>query len=268
MTTAVVLARGLGKRMQAADPSVTLQGDAAAAAASGVKTLVPDARGRPLIDHILTSMADAGIGRVVMVVAPDHETIASHLRLHPPRRLSVEFAVQREPLGTADAVLAAEELTRTGPFLVANADNLYPVAALRLLLDLGSPGLIGFDREALVAGGIPAERVSAFGLIRSDADGDLVELVEKPDETEMAAMGDDAMVSMNLWRFDDGIFEACREVPLSSRGERELPQAVAFHLSLGGRYRVLPFAGPVFDLSRRGDISSVGAALAAREVST
>ncbi len=266
--TAVVLARGLGRRMQADDPAIALSPDAAAAARAGIKTLVPDALGRPLLDHILTSLADAGIVRVVLVVAPDHEAISDHLSHHRPSRLHIQYAVQPQPRGTADALLAAADLTADEPFLVLNADNLYPVAALRLLAELERPGLIGFDRTALVAGGIPADRVQAFALISVDSSGDLAGLLEKPTDEEMAAVDPSAPVSMNLWRFDRGIIAACRDVEVSSRGERELPQAVALHLEHGGRYAVVPHAGQVLDLSRRGDINSVGRILAERLVAT
>lgn len=266
--TAVVLARGLGRRMQADDPAVTLSTGAAAIARAGIKTLVPDALGRPLLDHILTSLADAGITRVVLVVAPDHEAIAEHLSQHRPARLLIQYAIQQQPLGTADAVLAAAELVADEPFLVLNADNLYPVAALRLLVELDRPGLIGFDRTALVEGGLPADRVQAFALISVDGQGNLSGMVEKPTDEEMAALSQDAPVSMNLWRFDGGIIEACRDVEVSIRGERELPQAVSLHVRRGADYAVLPHAGQVLDLSRRGDIDAVGRVLAERPVAT
>jgi glucose-1-phosphate thymidylyltransferase len=266
--TAVVLARGLGRRMQADDPGVTLPPGAVAAATAGIKTLVPDALGRPLLDHILTSLADAGIVRVVLVVAPDHQAIVDHLSVNRPARLKIDCAVQHQPLGTADALLAAAAAVADQPFLVLNADNLYPVEALRMLAELDRPGLIGFERSALVEGGIPADRVQAFALVAVRSDGNLSSMIEKPSHEEMAALGADAPVSMNLWRFDHGIFSACQDVEVSPRGERELPQAVALHLSRGATYAVVPYAGRVLDLSRRSDIEAVGRILASLRVAT
>ena len=43
----------------------------------------------------------------------------------------MSFAEQAEPKGTADAVLAVERFTGSSPFLVLNADNLYPATAVR-----------------------------------------------------------------------------------------------------------------------------------------
>jgi glucose-1-phosphate thymidylyltransferase len=94
------------------------------------------------------------------------------------------------------------------------------------------------------------------------ADGFLEEIVEKPNETAFEAMGPQALVSMNLWAFTPAMFEACRRVKPSPRGELELPHAVRIAMKdLGERFRVLPFVTPVLDLGRRGDVASVAAFL-------
>jgi glucose-1-phosphate thymidylyltransferase len=255
--TAVILARGLGSRMRHEDDTTTLDPLQLQAAAAGLKSMIPDAAGRPFLDHILSSLADAGVVRVVLVVAPDASVIPAHYAAHPPRRVSLEWAVQTEARGTADAVLSAESQVRGRPFLVLNADNLYPVAAIRALVSLGEPGLIAFDREALVRdGNINANRVAAFALLELDSQGYLVRLVEKPDAATARSFGG-TWVSMNLWRFDDEIFAACRDVPLSVRGEHELPQAVMLAVHRGARLRAVTMHAGVLDLSSRGDIVAV-----------
>ena len=77
----------------------------------------------------------------------------------------------------------------------------------------------------------------------------------------MEAAGPEALISMNVWRFDARIFGACRDVPVSSRGEQELPQAVGLAASRGVCFEVLPVAGRVLDLSSRADVAEVGRAL-------
>jgi glucose-1-phosphate thymidylyltransferase len=67
---------------------------------------------------------------------------------------------------------------------------------------------------------------------------------------------------MNLWGFTPKIFEACRMVKPSARGELELPDAVRILMTdLGERVRVFPFAAPVLDLGTRADVASVEASL-------
>jgi glucose-1-phosphate thymidylyltransferase len=99
---------------------------------------------------------------------------------------------------------------------------------------------------------IPPERVAAFAWIRT-RDGFLDSIVEKPDARTAADMAD-ALVSMTCWRFDERIFDACRAVRPSARGELELPEAVSIAMRRGVRFRVLPVEAGVLDISTRADI--------------
>jgi hypothetical protein len=59
----------------------------------------------------------------------------------------------------------------------------------------------------------------------------------------------------------------CRDVPLSARGELELPAAVEHALHTGAmRFRAIRVESPVLDLSRQVDIASVASRLAGVEV--
>jgi glucose-1-phosphate thymidylyltransferase len=261
---AIILARGLGSRMRRAAEAVALEPAQQAAADRGQKAMMPVADGRPFLDFVLSALADAGITEVCLVVAPDHQAIVGHFAEHPPHRVKLSYAVQAEPTGTADAVLAAEGWTAGRDFLVLNADNLYPIEALQALVQLECPGVIAFDRTTLVErGNIPDERIQSFALLQTDTDGMLTHLVEKPDAETFARLGPHAAgVSMNLWRFDRAIFEACRRVTLSSRGERELPEAVAQGVKHGLRLLVIPLRAGVLDLSARSDVGEVSRRLA------
>ena len=75
------------------------------------------------------------------------------------------------------------------------------------------------------------------------------------------------LVSMNCWRFDARIFDACRDVAPSPRGEVELPQAVMLAIERGVPFRAIPATGPVLDLSRRADAAAVAARLRGATVS-
>lgn len=266
-TRAVVLARGLGSRMRAADPGAEMTAEQAAAADAGAKAMMP-VHGRPFLDYVLSALADAGISEVALIVAPDHARLRQHYGADaPPARLAVSFVVQPDALGTADAILAAESWAAGTPFLAMNADNLYPVPALRDLTALDTPGLPAFDADELVrSGNIPADRIRAFALVRSDAQGFLTGIVEKPGRHAFAAPdgagATSRLVSMNCWRFDARIFPACREVPRSARGEFELPEAVGLAVRRGVRFAVRRARGPVLDLSTRADAAEVANRLA------
>jgi glucose-1-phosphate thymidylyltransferase len=152
------------------------------------------------------------------------------------------------------------------PFLVLNADNLYPVDVLRSLVALDGPGLPAFERARLVEeSGFPEDRVAQFAVVRVDGEGWLAGIEEKPDPRDLDATGPRALISMNVWRFDARIFDACRDVPRSPRGEHELPEAVGLAAARGVRFRVLPGRGAVLDLSRQADIARVSAQLQGKE---
>ena len=261
---AVVLARGLGTRMRASRAAGSgLTSQQATAAASGYKALMPIGEHR-LIDYSLSALADAGIERAVLVVGPEHEDFRRHIDSLERTRLTIDLAVQVNPLGTADAVLSAEAAVGGESFLMVNGDNYYPRQVLRDLASHRGNALAGFDRAALVAeSNIPAERIAAFAIVRA-RDGALEEIVEKPAAEVVRAAGAHAPVSMNAFRFTPEIFAACRRIAPSPRGELEIVDAVR---ALRGPVSVLPATGAVLDLSRREDIGEVEARLADVEVS-
>jgi dTDP-glucose pyrophosphorylase len=263
---AVILARGLGTRMRRGDQTAPLDPQQAALAASGLKAMIPV--GRPFLDYVLSALADAGYRRTCLVVAPEHEAIRDYYtRQSPPRRLQIEFAVQLEPRGTADAVAVAEWFAGRDPFVVLNSDNYYPIAALNALREATGPAAALFDWEALLAGNLSEERLRRFGVGMVDQWGRLLRIIEKPDEAAWHALPRPILVSMNCWRFESPIFNACRSIGLSPRGELELTDAVQYAIDvLGQPFRGLTIRAAVLDLTNRADIATVAERLAGVEV--
>jgi len=256
VTKAVILARGLGTRMRAADPNAPSMAETDL----DMKALIRV--GRPFLDYVLSALADAGFTDACLVVGPEHTAIREYYAAVAPRRIAIAFAIQEHALGTANALLSAEPFAGGEAFLVLNSDNYYPCEVLAALQKLGEPGLAAFDRESLVRdSNIPRERVRSYAVLDVDADGYLARIVEKPSEEQ--AIADDAYVSMNCWRLDSSIFQACREIPRSSRGEFELPDAVQHGIdALGLRFKAIAIHAGVLDLSYRGDIAEVARRLA------
>jgi glucose-1-phosphate thymidylyltransferase len=257
---AVVLARGLGTRMRQATGG-ELDHEQARAAEAGAKAMMP-ITGRPFLDYILSALADAGYTDVCLVVAPNHETIAHHYAgAGRPRRIRLDFAVQDQPIGTADAVAAAEAWTGDDPFLVINGDNYYAVRTLASLVGRRGAATALYRPDALLAkSNIPAERIRAFALGVVE-EGRLARIVEKPTPEQAAALGDTALISMTCWRMPPAIHAACRGVARSARGEFELVDAVNALIAAGVRFEVVVAEDGVLDLSRRGDVAAVERAL-------
>lgn len=124
----VVLAAGAGTRMKSAIP----------------KVLHPVA-GKPMLAHVLASVARLKPAKVVGVIAPGAGTVAKAFAPHPT-------AVQKAALGTGDAVKAALPNLKghTGPVLVVYGDSpLITTASLQRLLEScrkakASVGVLGF----------------------------------------------------------------------------------------------------------------------------
>lgn len=248
--------------MRQADAGVALDAEQEAMASQGLKPMVRV--GRPLLDYILSGLADIGARSVCLVIGPEHVAIREYYRdAVPLSRLTLSFAIQERPLGTADAMLAAESFAAGESVLALNGDNYYPASGLTALAALSRAGLIGFRQSGLLAdGSIPAERVRAFALIAADGEGNLTRIVEKPTADQAATFGPDPLVSMNAWLLPPSIYDACRSVTPSSRGELELQDAIRISMDRHGeRYQVVESSQAVLDLSGRSDIPGVTARL-------
>ncbi len=107
-------------------------------------------------------------------------------------------------------------------------------------------------------------RSFAVGQVR---DGYLVDVIEKPDEATWRALARPIWLSMNCWQFRATVFDSCRAIGPSARGEYEIPDAVRHSIRvLGERFRAVTVSEPVLDITSRRDVASVAEKLAGVEV--
>ncbi len=153
---AVVLAAGKGTRMKSDLP----------------KVLHPVA-GRPMINAVLASVAEAGCARAVLVLAPGMDEVA--------RAAGVDTAVQHVALGTAHAVLAARDNLAgfDGPVLILFGDTplMRPETLTRMAAALDATAAVA------VLGMRPADP-GQYGRLICGADGALEAIVEYNDASE------------------------------------------------------------------------------------
>ncbi len=253
-----IFERGLGTILKKNDDAAQLDSDQAAIAQTGVKALIPI--DRPFLDYVLSALADAGYKQICLVVGPEQHQLRDYYTNEVKlTRITIDFAVQLKPKGTADAVAAAENFAANEPFIIINSDNYYPVDALAGLREIDTPGLAAFNRVSMINhSNVPAERITKFAVIRTTDDNFLQEVIEKPDDATLATLPESVGVSMNCWRFDSSIFKACRVIKPSPRGELEITDAVmAAMQQFNAKFKVLTFDSAVLDMSSRGDIESV-----------
>lgn len=250
--------------MRAADASAVLDDTQAKVAEAGVKGMIDV--GRPFLDYVISAVADAGITDVCLVIGPEHDLIRDYYGdPELTRRVRIHFAVQEEPLGTANAVAAAREFAGEDRFIALNSDNYYRASGLRALAACPGNAALGYDRQALTEqSNIPADRIAAFAIMVTEGSR-LQSIVEKPEPQTLAAHPD-APISMNAWLFGPEVFTACDSISPSVRGEYEITDAVRFLIEAGHPVYVAPLAEGVLDMSTRGDVAAVKAALSGIEV--
>jgi len=230
----------------------------------GWKAFIPMKDGRPFLDYTICTLRKAGFREVCIVLGPEHEEVMRYYREVDERLpdMSISFAIQERPLGTADAVYSARSFVGGDSFIVLNGDNLYPGDAVELLRRQEEEicYVVGFERESLISGSnFDADRIRSFSVMEVDDDWNLVRIIEKPEDPEMYRTRRGVLVNMNLWRFTPDIFWACERVkPHPVRGEYELTAAVQLLIDAGRKpVKVIPVRAGVLDLTYRADIPEV-----------
>jgi bifunctional UDP-N-acetylglucosamine pyrophosphorylase / glucosamine-1-phosphate N-acetyltransferase len=209
VAVAVVLAAGQGTRMRSAVP----------------KVLHPLC-GRPMVLWPVAAAREAGARDVVVVGGPDR-ALAEHLPA------GVELAVQEQPRGTGDAVLAAAELIDPASTVLVLAGDvpLITAAAVRELLDAHAAGpraATMMTMELADPGGYGRVVRGAEGAVEA-----VVEVKEAGDATpEQLAIRE---VNTGVFAFDGGaLVGALRRIrPDNAQGEYYLPDVLPI-LRAGG----------------------------------
>jgi glucose-1-phosphate thymidylyltransferase/glucose-1-phosphate adenylyltransferase len=270
----LILAGGMASRMKKAlaeensdlDPKLVAQANAV------TKGMIQVGKnGKTLIDYQLYNAHLAGIEEVMLLLHPtdnvSQEYCESLMEKDATWGMTIVFARQQiaadreKPAGTADAVyqaLSQHADWQKGRVIVCNSDNLYSVNALKTLWASEVPqALISYHRDSLL---YPAERISAFALIRTDEEGYLLEIIEKPTKEqadELMAKQGRLGVSMNVFVFEASTFlPYLAKTPFHPvRNEKELPTSVVmFGEGEGKGFFAIPLAENVPDLTSKEDI--------------
>lgn len=158
---AVVLAAGKGTRMKSARAKV-----------------LHEIGGRPLAWYPVKRALDAGASPVVVVVGHQAEAVEAALAAALPGA-PIRFAVQREQLGTAHAVLAARRALRghEGPVAILSGDT--PLLESATLLSVVRARARA--RAPLAFATMRLEAPRGYGRVVRDAAGEPVRVVEEKD---------------------------------------------------------------------------------------
>ncbi len=112
ISTAIILAGGLGTRLRSAVPDLP-------------KCMAPVA-GKPFISHVIDYCIEQGITNFVLSLGYKSEIIINYINENY-LKLNVQFSIEHEPLGTGGAIKHACTKTKEQTILVLNGDTLFKV---------------------------------------------------------------------------------------------------------------------------------------------
>lgn len=208
----IILAAGKGSRLH----PITLKRS---------KAMLP-ILGQPIVERVMESLWDNGIGEFVLVVSPDDADIVEYFTEESPLRGHVTFVEQPERLGMAHALQCAVPLIE-GTFVLSACDNLVPKEHVAELLAAHRefPGLNG----TLSLMRLEPELIGRTGIVELQ-DGWVTHIVEKPPPDEAPS----DIGSLPLYVFSPRILDYLPEVKLSPRGEYELQDAIQMLIERDG----------------------------------
>lgn len=208
----VVLAGGRGSRLR----PITF---------AMAKQLIPVAN-KPILFYGLEDLAEAGIIEVGIVISPDTgREVRAAVGDGSLFGISVEWIVQDEPRGLADALRVALPFVDGDDCLMYLGDNLVKDGVADVVRDFEG----GTTNCQIMLS--PVDNPSAFGVAELAADGSIVRLVEKPEvpPSNLALVG--------VYLFDATIAEAVNSITPSARGELEITDAIQYLIDSGRQVR-------------------------------
>ena len=213
---AVIISGGLGTRLKPLTDTVP-------------KGLV-EVQGRPLLEHVLDLLKEAGVDDVILSVGYLGDRIKEHFRDGEGHGVRIRYVEEDKPLGTGGWLHKAKEML-SGDFFVVNGDNLFALdlhEMLRSHQEKGATATIGLTK---------VEDPSSFGIAAMDGDR-IARFVEKPSKEEAPS----DLANGGYYVFNERIFDM-----IPSRERFMLEQDVFPALAEEGRLYGFPSDAQWFD---------------------
>lgn len=200
------------------------------------KVMLPVAN-MPLLSHVILSARDAGIREFVLVVGFGQEIIKRYFGDGTSLNVSIEYAHQKEQLGTADAVRSAKGFVKDR-FLMLNGDII--VSPLHI------SNMVKQSRDVVMTARC-VDNPSEFGVLEVEDDR-VLRIIEKPEKppTNLANAG--------IYVFPLGIFDAINKTALSARKEYEITESLQLLIDEGVDVGFLTLSGNWLDIGRPWDL--------------
>jgi dTDP-glucose pyrophosphorylase len=196
-----------------------------------------EVRGKPVLQHIVEGLRDAGARRFLIIVGYHAEMVRKFFgdgRLH---NVDIEYAMQTVQDGTGRVVNLARNFTGGSPFILSYGDILISPVSYKRVVDLPD------NCEAIitVTGG---EDVSKGGAVFVNDQMELVDLREKTKPGEPSS----PWYNAGLYAFRPSIFEFIARLEPSPRGEYELTDAIRDLAQSGKKVQAIELSGEWADV--------------------
>lgn len=192
--------------------------------------------GIPILHRIISGLAGAGISDLTVITGHAAEVIESGTGDGSKWGVEIRYKRQATLAGTARALSLAREHMGGETFFAGWGDIVVEPSNHRRVVEAG---------EAFGAA-IAVNEVDdpfAGGAVYTDAEAVVTRIVEKPRKGSSATQWNNAGLAV----FPASIWPFIEELQPSSRGEYELPQAIAAFVDAGNVVKAVPIEGPWFD---------------------
>jgi len=160
--------------------------------------------GKPLIQHVIETVKEAGLKDFIIVIGHNGEQIKDYLADGSELGVSIEYTVQKEALGMANALETTKDLVEDN-FFVVNADDIFESSLIKEMTKQFKKG--GAD---IVLSCKPVEETWKFGIIQIE-DDKVTKFVEKPprgqEPSNLAVVG--------VYIMTKKIFDYYKKIPVS-----------------------------------------------------
>jgi len=172
--------------------------------------------GKPIIEHLLEEVKEAGIDDFIFVVGYHDETIRDYFRNGERWDINLEYVTQKTQLGTADALRKAEGLVEN-KFLMLNGDTIVNAEDIKEVINNGANIALGV---------IEVSNPWDYGVVETEG-GRITEIHEKMGEPISN------LVNAGVYSLDEHIFEVLPKTDKSKRGEFELTDSLQLLIESG-----------------------------------
>ncbi len=181
---------------------------------------------KPMIYYPLTTLMQAGLREILLISTPaDLPSYQALLGDGAQWGLSLNYAVQAEPAGIAQALTIAREYLGGRPSCLILGDNIFHGAGLGARL----AAAMARDRGATIFS-YHVRDPARYGVVETDAEGHALSLEEKPEKPR----SHDAVTG--LYFYDAAAPEMAAGLRPSARGELEITDLNRAYLEHGRLY--------------------------------